>query len=165
SLIEHPTNPHVRFLIMDCPTDTTIPLYLKELARLNVTDVVRVCQPTYDRTRLLHAGIEVHDWPFKDGDVPSTAILKQWLTVQQHQQSAGSSGGSGGVIPMTIAVHCVAGLGRAPVLVAVALIDSGLDPIDAIEKVRRRRRGAFNSKQINFLADGYKKLKLSIPAV
>lgn len=57
-----------------------------------------------------------------------------------------------------IAVHCVAGLGRAPVLVAVALIENGMSPLDAIEYIRRRRRGAFNSRQIQYV-DGYKKQK------
>ena len=51
----------------------------------------------------------------------------------------------------TIAVHCVAGLGRAPVLVAIALIEAGMDPLDSIENIRSKRRGAFNKPQIAFL--------------
>ncbi|KAJ2012793.1 hypothetical protein IWW57_006220, partial [Coemansia sp. S610] len=50
SLIEYDRD--LRFLIMDCPTNNTIALYLKEFVRLNVTDVVRVCEPTYLRERL-----------------------------------------------------------------------------------------------------------------
>ncbi|KAJ1719917.1 hypothetical protein LPJ53_005387 [Coemansia erecta] len=77
SLIEY--NKDLRFLIMDCPTNSTIPLYLKDL-------------------------------PFKDGDVP-----------------------------------------------VIALIEKGSDPLDAIEHVRRKRRGAFNNRQITYLADSYKR--------
>jgi protein tyrosine phosphatase type IVA len=36
-----------------------------------------------------------------------------------------------------VAVHCVAGLGRAPVLVAVALIELGLEYEDAVELIRK----------------------------
>ena len=56
-----------------------------------------------------------------------------------------------GIPPKSIAVHCVAGLGRAPLLVAVALIHAGLSPIAAIQLIRRRRRGAMNARQIHFL--------------
>ena len=41
-------------------------------------------------------------------------------------------------------------------LVAIGLIEQGMTPLDAIEFVRKKRRGAFNSKQITFL-DGYKR--------
>ncbi|KAJ2225735.1 hypothetical protein EV180_003268 [Coemansia sp. RSA 518] len=68
-----------------------------------------------------------------------------------------STKGEEGQEPTTIAVHCVAGLGRAPVLVAVALIEKGMDPLDAIEHVRHKRRGAFNNRQITYLADSYKR--------
>ena len=87
--------------------------------------------------------------------------------------------------PARVGVHCVAGLGRAPVLVAVALIEhgpsecrrtlfffrsrettililkmlcnfsTGLDPLDAVALVRKRRRGALNKKQLRFL-ESYK---------
>jgi hypothetical protein len=51
----------------------------------------------------------------------------------------------------TIAVHCVAGLGRAPVLVAIALIELGMEPLDAVAYIRTNRRGAFNKPQISYL--------------
>ena len=57
SLVEHKS---LRFLIFDAPSDRNIDLYLKELSSFNVTDVVRVCEPTYDKKTLTDAGIQVH---------------------------------------------------------------------------------------------------------
>jgi hypothetical protein len=55
-----------------------------------------------------------------------------------------------------IAVHCVAGLGRAPLLVAIALMEfGGLSALDAIELIRSKRRGSLNSRQIRYLVDDY----------
>lgn len=59
----------------------------------------------------------------------------------------------------TIAVHCVAGLGRAPILVAIAMVELGMANLDTIEFIRRRRRGCFNSNQIQYI-DGYKRGKI-----
>ncbi|KAJ1878527.1 hypothetical protein LPJ57_003360 [Coemansia sp. RSA 486] len=148
SLIEY--NEYFRFLIMDCPTNSTIPLYLKEFARLNVTDVVRVCEPTYDKERLDAHNVSVHDLPFKDGDVPPQAVIKSWLELVNERIVSAKQKQNEQPAPTTIAVHCVAGLG-------LALIEKGTDPLDAIEHVRRKRRGAFNNRQITYLADNYKR--------
>lgn len=69
TLIEPPMTKGIRFLILDCPTDSTLPFYLAELKRNNVTDVVRCCEPTYRAETLQNQGITVHDWPFRDGAV------------------------------------------------------------------------------------------------
>lgn len=145
----------LRFLLLDCPTESTLPLYMDEFRRLNVTDVVRCCQATYNAARLTEEGINVLDLPFRDGGVPPPAVIGQWLKLvetrdREARMNASTSQDDPDMRP-TIAVHCVAGLGRAPVLVAISLIEMGMQPLDAIEYVRRKRRGAFNKPQIAFL--------------
>ena len=46
--------------------------------------------------------------------------------------------------PPRIGVHCVAGLGRAPLLVALALVHKGCSRINAIELIRKNRPGSLN---------------------
>ena len=43
------------------------------------------------------------------------------------------------------------GVGSAPVLVATALIDQGMEPLDVVEMIRKKRRGAINARQLKFL--------------
>lgn len=74
TLIEPPMTKGIRFLILDCPTDSTLPFYMQELKRNNVTDVVRCCEPTYRAETLQAEGITVHDWPFRDGAVVRLSI-------------------------------------------------------------------------------------------
>ena len=53
-----------------------------------------------------------------------------------------------------IAIHCHAGMGRAPTLVALALMKfGGLSGVDAIKLIRNQRPKCFNSTQVNFLID------------
>ncbi|KAI8999790.1 dual specificity protein phosphatase CDC14B, partial [Gaertneriomyces semiglobifer] len=154
STIEHR---NLRFVILDCPTSNTLPIYLEELKLRGVTDVVRLCEPTYEKGVLQAAGIQVHDWPFKDGGVPPSSILHAFLSLCDERFNGLThppkdyKEGTGPVI----AVHCVAGLGRAPVLVTAALVEAGMAPLDAVEFVRRRRRGALNTIQLNWI-DSYK---------
>ncbi|KAI9309246.1 protein-tyrosine phosphatase-like protein [Cunninghamella echinulata] len=148
TLIECP-NTHLRFLILDCPTESTLGFYLEEFKHLNVTTVVRCCQPTYQASKLMERGIDVLDMPFKDGGIPPQQIIVEWLQLVERAKQDDLS--------KTIAIHCIAGLGRAPVLVAIALIEMGMKPLDAVEFIRSKRRGAFNKPQIMFL-DSYKRM-------
>lgn len=129
---------NTRFLITDRPTDATIKEYLKVLKENEVTALVRVCEPTYNTKPLEEAGITIFDWPFEDGDPPSSEVIGKWLDLVQNTKGR-------------IAVHCVAGLGRAPVMVAISLMEQGLDAEDAVAFIRDKRRGAINRKQLDFL--------------
>ena len=55
--------------------------------------------------------------------------------------------------PPRIGVHCVAGLGRAPLLVAIALVNKGCEPFEAIDLIRKNRKGALNIIQANFIVE------------
>jgi protein tyrosine phosphatase type 4A len=62
----------------------------------------------------------------------------------------------------TIAIHCIAGLGRAPVLVAIALLenDRKFTSIDVVTLIRKNRKNAFNSTQLKFI-EKYQRRKSS----
>ncbi|XP_006736268.1 protein tyrosine phosphatase type IVA 1-like isoform X2 [Leptonychotes weddellii] len=94
----------------------------------------------------------VLDWPFDDGSSPSNQIVDDWLTLVniKFREEPGCC----------IAVHCVAGLGRTPVLVALALIEGGMKNEDAVQFIRQKRHGAFNSKQLLYLEKYRSKMRL-----
>jgi protein tyrosine phosphatase type 4A len=120
-----------------------------ELKKKNARVVVRCCDPSYDISPLRKEGISVlhlhtqTDFPFEDGAAPPVELVRRWLelvgeTFREDPENC-------------IAVHCVAGLGRAPVLVAIALIENGMKYHDAVDTIRRKRRGAINQRQLDFL--------------
>ncbi|XP_078494873.1 protein tyrosine phosphatase type IVA 3 [Ciona intestinalis] len=133
----------MRFLITHNPTNSTMEKFLEILNQYEADTVVRVCESTYDKEQLTAKGIQVMDWAFDDGAAPPKDVVEDWLKLlKAHLKRS----------PQTcIAVHCVAGLGRAPVLVALALMESGMKYEDAVEFIRQKRRGAINSKQLQYL--------------
>jgi len=134
-----------KFLIMDAPRTSNIPEYLREMKKRRVTDIVRVCEEeTYKKEVMENANIKVYDFAYKDGTTPPKEVLTNWLelcsTRFQKEKSTGA-----------IAIHCVAGLGRAPLLVAIAIIESGRDYTDAVSLIRQKRSGCINKAQLEYL--------------
>jgi len=141
----------LRFLIMDAPSPSSLNTYIKEMREKNVSHLVRVCGPTYKSDIVEKAGIAVHSWQFDDGAPPPKVTCDNWLeligSVLSHSADRGDAS-----LPPTVAIHCVAGLGRAPILVALALVEyAKMDPLDAIGYIRERRKGAINNVQLNWL--------------
>mmetsp|Transcript_59315 Transcript_59315/g.68683 ORF Transcript_59315/g.68683 Transcript_59315/m.68683 type:complete len:180 (-) Transcript_59315:534-1073(-) len=133
-----------RFYILDAPSPSSLPAYVKELQRHKVSHLVRVCGPTYNSDVVERSGIHVHGWPFDDGAPPTQHVIDSWLQLLDSERAKEP--------PTTIAVHCVAGLGRAPILVAVAMVEyGGVPALDAIGHVREKRKGAINQVQLNWL--------------
>ncbi|KAM9383356.1 protein tyrosine phosphatase type IVA 1 isoform 2-T2 [Phaethornis superciliosus] len=133
------TYKNMRFLITHNPTNATLNKFIEELKKYGVTTVVRVCEATYETAPVEKEGIQV-------------LIVDDWLNLVKvkFREEPGCC----------IAVHCVAGLGRAPVLVALALIECGMKYEDAVQFIRQKRRGAFNSKQLLYLEKYRPKMRL-----
>lgn len=141
-----------KFLICDAPTDVNIENYIAELKRHGVTHLVRACEETYDEQALIDAGIVFREMFFEDGSYPPADVCGEWVKFCKEAFGKGKTEES------VIAVHCVAGLGRAPVLVAIALLELKMQALAAAELIRKNRRGAINQKQLTFLT-GYKTSK------
>eukprot|EP00769_Ergobibamus_cyprinoides_P000209 gnl/Ergobibamus_cyprinoides/120.p2 GENE.gnl/Ergobibamus_cyprinoides/120~~gnl/Ergobibamus_cyprinoides/120.p2 ORF type:complete len:170 (+),score=61.21 gnl/Ergobibamus_cyprinoides/120:172-681(+) len=141
-----------RFLIIDAPNDSNLPHYLEEFAKHNVRYIVRISNPTYSTDTLAAAGIKVIELPFPDGEGPPAPVVARFLDLCD---DAFSHTPPGDVSTPCIAVHCVAGLGRAATLVALALIEDKMSAFEAVRLVRAKRRGAINSLQLRWL-ESYK---------
>jgi len=112
-----------------------------------------VCEPTYLGAELKTAGMTLHEMAYDDGQSPSEDVLNKWLALVQERFFSENKSSDASA---TIAVHCVAGLGRAPVLVAIALMEfESMDAVEAVMMIRKNRRGAINEKQLQYL-EGYK---------
>ncbi|XP_077394836.1 protein tyrosine phosphatase type IVA 2-like [Festucalex cinctus] len=142
----------LRFLITHNPTNAQLGRFIEDLKAYSANTLVRVCAATYDKVPVEQEGIRVLDMPFEDGSAPPDQVVEDWLSLLQikFRDEPGSC----------VAVHCVAGLGRAPVLVALALIECGMAYEDAVHFIRQKRRGAFNSKQLLYLENYKAKLCL-----
>ncbi|XP_045146721.1 protein tyrosine phosphatase type IVA 1-like [Echinops telfairi] len=137
------TYKNMRFLMGQNPSHAFFDRFIEELKKNGVTTLVRVCEATYNSAMLEREGIQVLDWLFDDGAAPPSQIVEQWLHLVKmnfHENPESC-----------IAVHCGTGLGRAPVLVAIALMEKGMKCEKAVQFIRQKRRGAFNSKQLLYL--------------
>lgn len=179
-LPDHPTiidHGPLHVLLSASPTEATLPAYMNTLAAHNVTHVVRLCEPYYNASRLHAVGLHTYDWFCPDGEAPPARIVDDWLALLDAvfrlreysrrftsaadpvegyesditESPSDSPGSSHDLVKPCIAVHCAAGLGRAPVLVAIALVELGLRPMEAVGWLRALRRGAINSTQLAFL--------------
>jgi len=131
-------------LVFDAPTDENLAQYISVLTSHNVRNVVRACDPTYSTEPLRTSNIAVHEMPFPDGGVPSRDLIDKWLSLLRNTFTL--------VTKEVIGIHCIAGLGRAPLLVALALMEAGMTSSEAVQYVRERRKGSINMKQMQWLA-------------
>ncbi len=82
------------------------------------------------------------DWfflPIKDAKIPDSAFEQAWKVAGQQLISLLNNGQS-------IVVHCLGGLGRSGTIAARLLVELGIEPGEAIDRVRQTRPGAIETK-------------------
>lgn len=132
------------YCVTQCPDPNNLQTYKDLLLKNNIKTLVKLCDgDIYDIAYLEHHGITVINIPIDDGTTPDKQVIKNWINIIKNEFDKNNR---------TIAVHCMSGLGRAPLFVCVGLIlIDKIDPIIAITEVRNVIKGALNTNQINFL--------------
>lgn len=141
TIIENKVN---KFYICGAPTQNNLNSFIKKVKEHKIKHIVRLCDPSYNSKEF--DNVIIYDWQFKDGDIPSQDIIDKWKKLIKTNEP--------------ILVHCVAGLGRAPTLIAIALIELDTNPYESVRIIRQTRPGAINTKQLQFIL-GYKPTKTS----
>jgi len=134
------------FLITPSPNERLIKDYIKILKEKSINLVIKA---TYDNLYNVSIynknNIEYIELQFDDGSVPTDDIILKLIEIIKQYNS--------------ICIHCLSGLGRAPVLMALILIlQYNYKPIDAVIKIKKKIIYAFNTTQLEFLFN-FKKSK------
>ncbi|KAJ6253284.1 cell division cycle 14 [Anaeramoeba flamelloides] len=126
--------------------------YAEYFENMNVTCVIRLNQPIYNKKPFLKKGISHYDLHFTDGSVPTEKLLDKFLKIAENQKEADNQR------KRVMAVHCKAGLGRTGVMIGSHLIKNyNFTAKQAIAWMRLCRPGSVIGSQQHYLTKIEKK--------
>lgn len=131
------------YIVTATPNPNNISYYKDLFLKKNIGTIVRLCcEKMYDKNEFEKIGIKVIDMPLQDGNVPNIEQIKKWLKIAKTEKNRRKN----------IVIHCISGLGRAPLFVCICLIClDKMENENAIAYVRKCIPYAFNSRQLKFL--------------
>ena len=120
---------------------------LDRIAAWNAAIVVTLMEAhELDKVAIANIGAEVrlrhmewHHWPIVDVNVPDAAFEAVWPEHSAKLRTVLACGGR-------VLIHCRGGLGRAGMLAARLLVETGVPAADAMAKVRAVRPGAVETR-------------------
>lgn len=105
----------------------------------NVTTIIRLNDPEYDRSSFVEAGFDHHDLIFPDGYPPTLRIAEKFIKIVDEAKGA-------------VAVHCYAGIGRTGTLIGAYLMARySFQPAMAVAWTRICRPGSVIGDQQDWL--------------
>jgi len=130
----------IDYILSSCPNSNNIQEYSTFLKNNNVKYLINLCDSQYSLEYL--DNIVYKNIIIQDGTIPNEnqlnvikEICKDCIASQQN-----------------IVIHCVSGMGRAPCVLGVLLIEyENYENIYCIEAIRKKRKGSINSVQLKYL--------------
>jgi atypical dual specificity phosphatase len=119
--------------------------YLKFLKDLEMIEtVINLAESPWPNEWSYETGISCYHIPIIDMSIPTEDQVKRIIRIID-----GSPG--------PVMIHCAAGIGRTGTLIALYLVDHGMDPSEAIKLVRQKRNGSIQtSAQESMIFDWYR---------
>lgn len=126
------------------PDESSIEDYSRFMKKKGVTDVFCFCSLSYNPAVLENRGINFHHLQFEDGSRPPDETLAEFDTIIDSVILTDPN--------PCIAIHCHAGMGRAPTVLAYLMISRyRWDSADSVQHIRRKRKAAINTKQLDWI--------------
>lgn len=132
------------FIISESPStliNNNIEEYIKILQKNSINLVINLTEKNkYDTDKIKNANIDYLHFPLQDGSVPTDDQVNKLLEFLNRYNS--------------IAFHCTAGLGRAPMMFAISyILLFNKKALDTIEMIREQEPNALNNIQIKYLSN------------
>lgn len=137
----------IKFVITEIPKKEQLVEYETLLKNHQVDLLIRIVENS-----LLYEinipGLSIVDFTdFQDGSVPTNEIMERYIKVIEEIKLKCTN--------PVVAMHCFSSLGRCPTFLGISMIieNPKMDKYDIIIYIRKKRPGALNVKQVNWLID------------
>lgn len=168
------------------PKSASIEEFSRSMKDKAITDVFCFCKPQYDKTFFESIGLKYHNLEFPDGTAPGSETLEEFNQIfdqivkrsiehdvdqyvdtlfekrSKPQKIKIKTPKNETIVQKDIVInmHCQSGLGRAPTMLAYIMITRcNFDNIEAVNYVRKHKKGTFNTKQIDWIISSKLKFK------